>query len=298
MRVLLTGWFSFLHGEATAGDLLALDAVRFRLESAGIVHDVAWSPTFRPGGLPLADAVPERYTHVVFICGPVYGEQLAALHRRYARCRRIAVGVSVIDPADPGFTGFDVVLARDGPGVPLVHGDLAAAASALAARSGAAVPVTGVALATGQGEYGPRRRHDQVIAALTGWLRDKRCAPVPLDTRLDRSDWRLCGTPQAVLALISRLDVLITTRLHGLVLALAAGVPVLAVDPVAGGGKITAQASVYQWPVLAAMDVDGAGRLDAAWDWCLSPAGRHAAARAAPPDSDALLAGLIAELTG
>jgi hypothetical protein len=48
MRVLLIGWASFLHGEATAGDVLSLRAAGLALTEAGIDHDVAWSPGFRP----------------------------------------------------------------------------------------------------------------------------------------------------------------------------------------------------------------------------------------------------------
>lgn len=44
MRVLVTGWFSFLHAEATAGDVLALDTVTDALTGAGAEHDIAWSP--------------------------------------------------------------------------------------------------------------------------------------------------------------------------------------------------------------------------------------------------------------
>jgi polysaccharide pyruvyl transferase WcaK-like protein len=44
---------------------------------------------------------------------------------------------------------------------------------------------------------------------------------------------------------ISRLDLVITMRMHGLVLALKHGVPALAVDPVAGGAKVTAQAQAW-----------------------------------------------------
>ena len=48
-RVLLTGWPSFLHGEATAGDVLSMQRVRAALEGAGVACEVAWSPLFRPG---------------------------------------------------------------------------------------------------------------------------------------------------------------------------------------------------------------------------------------------------------
>jgi Polysaccharide pyruvyl transferase len=296
-RILLTGWFSFLHGEATAGDVLALDAVRRSLDQAGLGYDVAWSPVFRPGGLRLEDAEPAAYSDLVFVCGPVHGDQVAGLHRRFSSLRRIAVGVTVIDRADPAWAGFDLVLARDGgPAAPVR--DLSAAVPQAASPP---VPVTGVALATGQGEYAARRRHDTVNAGLTGWLGGKTCAPVPLETRLDTGDWRLCSTTAAFEALLRRMDVVVTTRLHGLALALRAGVPALAVDPVQGGGKVTAQASAWQWPaILPADEATNGRRLNELWDWCLSPAGRQAAATAARAPGEqaaALLTALLAALT-
>lgn len=299
MRVLITGWFSFLHGETTAGDVLAMEAVRCALQAGGIDHDIAWSPVFQPAGLRLEDAPPERYTHLIFVCGPIRGEQVAQLHARYAACCRIAVGVTVVDRADPEFAGFDVVLARDGDlGLPIR--DLAAVPPWPRPRQ--RVPVTGVALALGQGEYGARRRHELVARQLTEWIGAKSCARIPLETRLDSGDWRLCSTAGEFAALMSRLDLVVTTRLHGLVLALRAGVPVLAVDPVAGGGKVTAQARAWRWPaILASCDVGDRDRLDARWDWCLSAPGRQAAAAAAASgqeQSQAVLAALLAEIRG
>jgi hypothetical protein len=300
MRVLLTGWFSFRHGEATAGDVLAAQAVAAALDAAGVAYDIAWSPVFRPGALELAEAAPERYTHLIFACGPVHGDQIAGLHTRYRSCRRIAVGVSVVDENDPACQGFDVLLPRDAPGRAPVRDLVPAMLPEQAGRG--ALPVTGVFLTTGQGEYGRRRQHDLVSSRLTAWLNTKRCAPVPLDTRLDSGDWRLCSSPEALATLISRLDIVVTMRLHGLVLALRAGVPVLAVDPVAGGGKVTAQAAAWDWPaVLAAEQVTEQSLLDERWDWCRSPAGRSEALRAAAlgmEQPQALLAALVRVLHG
>ena len=291
MRVLLAGWFSFLHGEATAGDLLALEAVQAALETAELDYDIAWSPVFRPGSLRIEDARPERYTHLVFACGPLHGEQFTLLHTRFAALRRIAVGVSVIDWSDPACAGFDLVLPRDGGTAPPER-DLASAVPLPRP-----LPVAGVALAAGQGEYGARRRHEQVNEALGAWMGGKECAPVVLETRLDTADWRLCSTPAAFLALVSRLDIVVTTRLHGLVLALRAGVPVLAVDPVHRGGKVAAQAAAWNWPVVTASQAADDGRLDELWDWCLGPAGRtQAADRASQQPEQALLARLVADV--
>jgi polysaccharide pyruvyl transferase WcaK-like protein len=46
------------------------------------------------------------------------------------------------------------------------------------------------------------------------------------------------------------MDVVITSRLHGLVFSLKNGIPVVAIDPVAGGAKITAQAKAVGWPLV------------------------------------------------
>ena len=35
-RVLIVGWPSFIHGEATAGDVLAMEAVAAELDWAGV----------------------------------------------------------------------------------------------------------------------------------------------------------------------------------------------------------------------------------------------------------------------
>ncbi|MFF4759209.1 polysaccharide pyruvyl transferase family protein [Streptomyces sp. NPDC001292] len=272
-RLLLTGWFSFRDGEATAGDVLAQQHVSTALARAGIPHDTAWSPVFRPDALSLTTADPQRYDTLVFVCGPVHGPQFDLLHRRFGSCRRLAVGVTVVDPADPAVTGFSEVLARDGTPAP-ARRDLAATAPV-----GPLPPVVGVVLSEGQGEYGGRRRHAEVNACLTGWLVAKDCARVPAETRLAADDWRLCATGEQFLALVSRCDLVVTTRLHGLVLALRAGTPAIAVDPVAGGAKVSAQARAAGWPALVAADTLTPRVLDRWWDWSLSEAGRTAAGR-------------------
>jgi hypothetical protein len=269
-KTLLTGWFSFLHGEATAGDVLALRRVEDVLRSQGVPYDVAWSAGFRPSALHLDDVRPAAYTHLVFVCGPLHGPLIEELHRRFAHCVRIAVGTSVLDPDDPAVTGFHHVLARDAPAANPV-GDLSARAP-----TEPTTPVVGVILTHGQHEYGDRRRHGEAAEAVTRWLAGKDCARVELETRLDSHDWRLCATPGQFESVLSRMDLVVTDRLHGLVLALRGGVPALAVDPVEGGAKVTAQADACGWPALVPVDRLTPRRLDHWWQWCLT-SGRVAA---------------------
>ncbi|MFJ6087840.1 polysaccharide pyruvyl transferase family protein [Streptomyces sp. NPDC092369] len=270
-RLLLTGWFSFLDGEATAGDVLAQRRVSETLTAMGIRHDTAWSPGFRPGALSLEAARPDDYDTLLFVCGPLHGPQITGLHLRFAACRRLAAGVSVIDAGDPAVTGFDVVIPRDGtPADPVA--DLAASAPL-----GPEPPVVGVVLSAGQGEYGTRRLHTPVNETLRDWLQSMDCTRVEADTRLAVDDWRLCATPEQFLALVGRLDLVVTTRLHGLVLALRRGTPVIAVDPVSGGAKVCAQGRALRWPAVLASDDLLPTVLEHWWAWALSDEGREAA---------------------
>ncbi|MEE1927027.1 polysaccharide pyruvyl transferase family protein [Streptomyces sp. TRM 70351] len=272
-KTLLTGWFSFRHGEVTAGDVLALRRVQRVLDRSGTPHDTVWSPGYQPGAPGFDGVDPAAYERLLFVCGPLHGPQVAGLHDRFPHCTRVAVGVSVLDPSDPAVRGFHHVLARDASGSrPRL--DLAAAAPRTPVT-----PVAGVVLTHGQGEYGPRRRHAEVAGALTGWLAERDCARVELDTRLATGDWRLCATSAQFESVVSRLDVVVTDRLHGLVLALRAGVPALAVDPVEGGAKVTAQARACRWPAVVAAERLSTAELDHWWHWCLTT-GRTAARQA------------------
>jgi hypothetical protein len=293
-RVLIVGWSSVLHGEATAGDVLSMRAVAEALTDAGIDAETAWSAVMcPPGGLCLDDADPGGYTHLVFACGPLHGAPIRELHERFADCIRIAVGVSVLDPGDPAVTGFSTVIARDVRG----EGGL----RDLAARPvPEAVPVVAVFLTHGQQEYGDRRRHDDVSGVLGRWLGSRDMARLDLDTRLDPRDWRLAATPGQLESVIRRVDVVVTTRLHGLVLALKNGVPVVAVDPVSGGAKVSAQARAWGWPVLAT-DQLSTTALDEALAYALSPVGRvaaHSAAAEAGGVGASQLAGLVDAVAG
>ena len=270
MRVLVTGWFSFRHGEATAGDVLSLRAVAQALGAAGVPYEVAWSRGFRGDGVDLDHAGADTYTHLLFVCGPLHGAQIEALHRQFDTCHRIAIGVSVIDPADPAVTGFHRIVPRDAPNAP-DQVDLAALPTT------EPVPVVAVVLAHRQREYGDRGQIDAVDDTVTRWVGGQDCARIPVDTRLDAHDWRHARTPDQIASLLARVDAVVTTRLHGLVLALKQGVPALAVDPVTGGGKVTAQAHAWDWPAILRPDQLRDEALERWWDWCLSHAGRKAA---------------------
>src|ERR1700712_41377 len=212
-RVVLVGWASFHHGEATAGDVESLRVASAWLRAAGYLCDVVLSPSMAVDGfITEAEVNPVDYSYLVFVCGPLTGWQVRELHTRFHHCRRLAVGVSVPNPNDPAASGFHRIIARDGPQLTPTL-DLACFA-----EPGPTAPVIGVCLANEQPEYGTSQRHRNVSDQLTSWLNRLDVATVPLNTRLDRGDWRLACNPAQLDALLRRLDVVVTTRLHGLVL--------------------------------------------------------------------------------
>src|SRR5262245_52669273 len=154
---------------------------------------------------------------------------------------------------------FDLLLERDSSR--LARPDLVFAAGARR------VPVVGLVLIDAQPEYGDRDLHEQADRAIHELLATRDVAALPIDTRLDDNRTGL-RTPGQVESLIARTDVVVTTRLHGLVLALRAGVPAVAIDTVRGGAKVSRQAHALGWPVLAAETLSRE-RLVACFDRCL-----------------------------
>jgi hypothetical protein len=273
-RVLVVGWSSVLHGEATAADVLAMEAVDTALAETAIERDIAWSrATCPPGGLLYDELDPAGYTHVVWVCGPLHGAPLVELHERFAHAVRIAVGAAVLDRSDPAVRRFDHLLTAD------EDRDLQTLVN-LANRPRAVIPVVGTFLSAGRDAGGHRRRQDHAADAVTRWLRSTVVGRVDLDARVDSGDWRLPATAGQVGEVVARLDAVVTLRLHGLGLALKNGVPVVAIDIVPGGGRVRAQARAWGWPVLRAEEL-GRTALEESLTWCLSDAGRSAAAAAA-----------------
>lgn len=267
-RALLAGWFSIERGD-TAGDLLALEVVEGWLTEAGWPHDVAAAGS---RGVDWSSVDPDLYSHVVVICGPAgHGLRTAKLISRFSRCRLVGVNLSMIAPLRD-WNPFDVLIERD---------------SARASRPDLAflaaprpVPVVGRVLAGTQREYA-RPMHDVANQAIERLLAAREVAVVPIDTRMppkNKTGWR---TPAQVEAVVARMDMVVTTRLHGLVLALKNAVPALAVDAIGGGAKVRAQANATGWPAIFTADDLDEQAMGAAMDWCLSPEARRQAGQCA-----------------
>jgi hypothetical protein len=266
VRTLVAGWFSFEQMGATAGDLLARDVACSWLDEAGRPYDVAHAPPFS-GGVDWRSVDPARYSELIFVCGPFgNGSPLTELLQRFSGVRLIGVDLTLLEPLE-AWDPFDLLLERDSSRT--TRPDVSFLSDA------PLVPVLALCLIHPQPEYGERDAHARANAALRRLPAGREAATVEIDTRLDENTTGL-RTPAEVESLLARMDVVLTTRLHGMVLALKRGVPAVVVDPVAGGAKITRQAQTIGWPYVFAADATDED-LSAALDECLAAPARERA---------------------
>jgi hypothetical protein len=268
-RALVAGHFTFPTQSATAGDLIACDVVCGWLREAGFEYDVALAEPFA-GGRDWHEVDPRDYSHVVWVCGPLGRgtDAFSRLRKRFPPDGRhwIGVDLSMIEPVE-AWNPFDVLLERDSNRTK--RADLAFAAYMNA------LPVIGLVQVEPFTPLFPDRdRQEDAREAARRLAFAHPAAVVEIDTRLDVDNASGLRTASEVAALIGRMDVVVTTRLHGLVLALRHGVPAVAIDPVAGGDKITAQARAVDWPTAFAVDEASEDVLNEALSFALSEKGR------------------------
>jgi hypothetical protein len=274
-KTLVAGWFSFEQMGASAGDVLARDVACHWLREAGRTYDIALAPPFT-GGVDWRTSNPADYDQVLFVCGPFgNGQPVTEFLARFAGRRLIGLNLTMLEPLK-AWNPFDLLLERDSSRS--ANPDLALLAAAKR------VPIVGVVLIDSQPEYKRRALHQQANESLKQLVAGRDVAAVPIDTRLDDNHTGL-HTAAQIESLIARCDMVVTTRLHGLVLSLKNGVPVIALDSVAGGAKVHRQASVLDWPMAFIVDQATDADLERAFDYCLTDEARrqarHCAALAA-----------------
>ena len=275
MRALVAGWFSFPEGHATAGDVFAGEVACDWLKQAGFEVDLAMVAPVG-SGCDWRSADPSSYSHVVFVCGPFQrGELEYEFLSRFARCTLIGLDLSMLQPLE-AWNPFDYLIERDSNRA--AHPDIAFAAT------GARIPVVGICRVEPYGSAAV----SEADAAIDRLVASSRIVTVDIDTRLDENSTGLRNAA-AVESLLARMDAVVTTRLHGLVLSLKNGVPVVAIDPEPGGAKVRRQAQVLQWPTVFTVGEASDAALQAALGFCLTDAARERAS-ASRRHADGLLA--------
>ena len=267
MKTLVAGWFSFIEMGASAGDLLTRDLVCQWLGENTNPYDVALVPPFK-GGIDWHSVNPSDYKRVIFVCGPFgNGPPVDEMLIRFSHCDWIGINLSMLQSLDE-WNPFKLLLERDSSRT--IRPDLAFLASA------PPVMVVGKMLIDSQPEYGDRDHHERVEQAIDKFLDSRDVAVLTIDTRLDQNASQSKSSAQ-VEALISCVNVVITTRLHGLVLSLKNGIPAVAIDSVQHGAKLTRQAEAIGWRTILSVDDLSQERLEQAFEYCISEQARSEA---------------------
>ncbi len=273
MHVLVAGWFSWEHMGTTAGDLIARDIVCDWLEEAGIEFEVATDPHFHyPNSIDWDKANSDRYTDIVFVCGPFgNGYPVTDMLDHFSKARLIGVDLSLLETLDK-WNPFTLLYERDSSRA--VNPDIAFCAPP------SKVSVVGVILAHKQKEYGKKGRHDLANEAIEQFIKSREMAVVFIDTSILSNTANLRNEGE-IESLIAKMDVVVTTRLHGTVLALKNGVPVIPVDPVAGGAKISLQVKTIGWPILFNPENLNIKSMSEAFEYCLTSKAKEEAKKCA-----------------
>jgi hypothetical protein len=280
-RALVIGHFS------TVGDIEVLQEVERQLAAASMPWDVAplssGMSKFSADWLDIRTAIPAKYTHLLVVCGPFwrpYYLQRGVDLDAFAHCVRIGVNLSMIDDIGT-YNPFDRLIGRDSdnwarPDISFLH-------------EVQKMPVAGLCLVTAQKEYGDRQEHDRAGKLFRNLAHRNGLALIELDTEWP-AERNACGfaSPEQLESVCTRVDVMFTNRLHGTVLSLKNGIPVIAIDAIAGGGKVLRQASAIGWPEVFAIDQVTDAALDGALARCLQPAGRERARTCAARAQEAL----------
>jgi polysaccharide pyruvyl transferase WcaK-like protein len=129
-----------------------------------------------------------------------------------------------------------------------------------------------------EAEHGFTGAHASVESAIRTFLSSIEASIIEIDTRMDQN---LTGlrSPAEVDAVIARMDMVVTTRLHGLVLAIKNSVPAIAIDPHLEPAKVHRQAEAIGWPLRFTASNLTQESLMAAYRYCLEPNARMLAAK-------------------
>jgi hypothetical protein len=250
--VLIAWWGAMKNGGETIGDVRAVRNVAHLVRDMGFDFAIATDcPYDDLTGLPLVDwreEPPERWNIVIFVCGPVIGTapQFISFIERYQPSIKVGLGVSLLPVASPGaHNPFDFILVRDG-GDRATWGDLALPDSVAPRETIAPRPV-GLCLRGLQGEYGPDACLDEQAGRLAHAIAAEIGGEiVTLDTRL-KKHLSICD---AIIRDFDRCGTIITTRMHGGMLALVRGIPFVAIDQVRGGAKVTGVLQPLGWKLI------------------------------------------------
>jgi hypothetical protein len=259
-RALIVGYFSFPGGGGTFGDIEVMQIVCDWLVENDIKYDVASNIEDGVKGININTINEMDYGIFIFVCGPWYskGRIHTSLIKKFDHCVKIGVNLTTFED---GNLGFDFLLSRDN----FIEHNADIALASIVNK----LPIVGILLVDRQMQYGIKQRHMYIRKVITEYINMGCIAPMWLDTNANNNKVFISNNKQYE-SLICRTDLVVTNRLHGLVLCIKNSIPVIAIDPIVGGGKVSAQSKALGWPILITAEEFTIEKLQECIDYCLN----------------------------
>ena len=266
----------------TIGDAHAVQNLSEQLDALGFEHCILsksdWEFTSAPTVRAIRD-LRDDIDSLTLVCGPLAEHpRLRQLMEKHHRARKIAVGVSVLANQMEFARSFDEILARDG--TPDAAFDLAPArfANTSIAPDPARDQPIALCFVGKQAEYGAGRlsldkqAEDRLMRSARRTGLPMRAVSTVLSGRHNRERQILGGFRTS--------QMIATTRLHGSLYALLNGRPVVAVDQIPGGAKVSDVLDRIGWPLVFRADQADDKLIDEAFEIARSGAVRTDVERA------------------
>lgn len=246
-RAIICGYFSIEKEVNTVGDLMVLSTLTNWLKEINVEYDII--SDFLGSEytvIPLDKVIVDNYDVLIFVCGPIFDyPPLIDFIQKFRSIKRIALNVSVIENSPIIVSMFDTIIPRDSS--ISTNYDMA-----LEYKINSSVPVIGLILVGPQHEY-LNQRHSKVEEIIGQVLNEINAAVIRIDTKVPYNEYEL-KNEQQIASTIAKMDMVITTRLHGSLLALKEHVPFIAIDPIPKSAKVSRQVNKIGWPYLINVD--------------------------------------------
>ncbi|RYE51294.1 MAG: hypothetical protein EOP21_01755 [Hyphomicrobiales bacterium] len=265
---MLIWWGSFKGGGATLGDLWAVNNLSADLNRHGIGHQIISSSFDWPGHRRVEHLFYLRHPKLlVFVCGPLASwRKLNDFLDIHSGAGLIAAGVSVLANQPTMVQRFDRIVARDGVAGATFDLAISKVTPPIASEG---IRRVGLCLRGRQNEFGRATLHDKAEAMILALIGRHKLEVLDIDTVL-----RPGNMPADIEAAFNSVDCVLTTRMHGGLMSLAAGKPVIAIDQVPGTAKVSEVMGRTGWPhVFSAAAVDD-DQLEASFASFSSPGAR------------------------
>jgi hypothetical protein len=240
-KALIMGAFSDIGKNSTFGDIQAMEVLCSWLNEIQVEFDVLDKVSSNKKNISID---PYKYDILIYVCGP-FGKNTYC--KNFSHCLKIGIDVS-IEKDESNYIDsqkcLDVIIPRDS--ITVKNPEFAFKASS------PDVAVVGLALVHSQGDK-ERSRHQQIEDVVKKYFKNNGYASIKLDTLITtpiRKNQTNISSISQFEALVRRCDFIISSRLHGLVYGLKNNIPVIAIDPIFGGGKLTKQAQAINWPII------------------------------------------------